>query len=144
MTNPWAKPTATNQPKASISMPSVPDEEFDYLHTRQQPPKRSDYDEDDQEEFAESLDLLDQSNTETPVHNVVLTLQEENWGDSGGDHDPFIRTITPTQMAWLNKVLTGPGLILASDPMMRSIETAPEPTLPASIELVETVWHMGW
>jgi hypothetical protein len=149
MTNPWAKPAA-NQPKASISMPGVQDEEFAemskelndaldaaYQPSKYQPPKRSDYDEEEQEQFADSFDLVDQSNSEVPAHVVVLSAQDENWEDDGGDHDPFTRMLTPTQLRWLDNS----GMVHPQDPMWLSIRySAPEPTLPAMVERVETVW----
>jgi hypothetical protein len=105
---------------------------------------RASYCSEDQDEYAESFDLIDKIKSETPTHVVVISAQEENWGDSGGDHCPIIRIITPTQLAWLDHVIASQTLQSASDPVWRSIEMAPIPKLPALVERVETFWHIGW
>jgi hypothetical protein len=85
----------------------------------------------------QSQDMLDQSKSETPQHVVVISFQEENWGDDGGDHCPRVLHLTPAQMTWLQ---SAPAIVDWGDPMVQSIVNAPTASLPANVEMVETIW----
>lgn len=82
--------------------------------------------------------LAAQSATEEPVHAVVISFQESNWGDDGGEHCPRLLMVTPTQLEWLQRYDPIPD---SEDEMLVSLQNAPEGTLPANVVLVQTVWH---
>lgn len=71
------------------------------------------------------------------MKTLVISLQEQNWEDDGGDHDPFITQLNDADYAELQK-----GEVLSSESTL--VETLRKNTIvevfPMTIDAVETVW----
>lgn len=71
------------------------------------------------------------------MKTLVISLQEENWGDDGGDHDPFITQLNDADYAELQK-----GEVLSSESaLVKTLnKNKVAQVFPMTIDAVETVW----
>jgi hypothetical protein len=73
---------------------------------------------------------------EITMHFIAVSLQEENWEDDGGDHDPFVTTVTTAE---LGQIQAG-GTLKEGDPLIKKLRAATPVQLPVQIEWIGTVW----
>jgi hypothetical protein len=79
------------------------------------------------------------------MKNVVITLQEENWEDDGGDHDPSLVTISDDEFAQLQIEHEAGDTVSSNrnDEILKMIDTAPSPALPCEMHGVFGIWYNG-
>jgi hypothetical protein len=75
------------------------------------------------------------------MHNVVVVMQEENWQDDGGEHDPILVTVNDSELKVLQDAESS---VVGTDLNyeIRSIlERAPAPSLPCELTAVFNIWY---
>jgi hypothetical protein len=71
------------------------------------------------------------------MKTIVCSLQEQNWEDDGGDHDPFVVQVSDTEFADLTKDDEIVDSAVADDLRDRGIPL----TAPVTIDWVGTIWY---
>jgi hypothetical protein len=69
------------------------------------------------------------------MKNIVINVQEENWQDDGGAHDPFAITVTEEDYQFLKS-----DGVKSDDEIEVILDRSPYVDLPAQIDDVFVVW----
>lgn len=75
--------------------------------------------------------------------NVVVVMQEENWEDDGGAHDPALISLTPAEFLRFQAAAEASSAIDSdeADALEAIIHNAACPSLPCTVHAVLNIWH---
>lgn len=79
----------------------------------------------------------------SPSLNAVIVMQEDNWEDDGGAHDPVLVTLTAAELTRFRAAAEAASSIDSdeADALKAIVDKAPRPSLPCTIHDVLNIWH---
>ena len=79
----------------------------------------------------------------SPSLNAVIVMQEDNWEDDGGAHNPVLVTLTAAELTRFQAAAGASSAIDSdeADALEAIITKAPRPSLPRTIHDVLNIWH---
>lgn len=72
--------------------------------------------------------------------NVVVVMQQSNWEDSGGDHDPILITVDDQMFEELETCANSIEPF-CSDSIREAVFECERPSLPCTLDAVFNIWY---